>query len=598
MTTLARKDVSKEQTWNSEAVYPTWDDWQKDFELAQSDIKKLAEYQGTLGQGPARLVKWLKEYESQYHRVMRLEYFADMHVMVDSEDVEAKGYFGQAQGLNAKFKTAVSFFEPEILELGNDVIIWADQDPDLALYKHYLHNIVRLKPHTRSKEVEEILGPVEKFFQDSLTTYTELTNTDMKYDDVVDSDGKKHTFNPNFIVNPDSELRRSTWKSIHNGLINVENTLAANYLSHIKQCDFIAKTRGYESILEHRLAPTNTPVEVFHTFIDTFKENLPLWHKYWEVKRKLLGQEKIHPYDVWVPITTESPIIPYEQAVEWLSAALAPLGDEYVSVMRKGLLQDRWVDWAPNDSKYYGARSSMQLDNYPPFIFTRYEKSIFDLGTLAHEIGHSMHYYFGYHHTPKIYSNPGLISETVEETASNFNQAMLRAYLMRTKADDPQLQLAILDEAMAFYHRYLFTMPTLARLEYEITSRVRSEQAVSLHELKSLTLEYFSEGYGDTMTYDREETSLTWADYIHLYMPFYTFQYGIGISAAAALSAGILANEDKAMENYLNFLKAGQSKSTIDLFNLAGVDMTSPEPVRTAFRILSNMIDRLDELAT
>jgi oligoendopeptidase F len=599
MTTLARKDVPKEQTWNSEVVYPTWGDWQKDFELALFEIEKLAEYPGTLVQGPERLVAFLKEIETQHHRVMRLDRFADMHIMVDSEDVEAKSYFGQAQDLNSKFKTAVAFFEPEILALGNDVIAWVDKEPSLAPYKHYLHNIVRLKPHMHSKEVEEILGPVENLFQGPMTTYTELTSADMKLENVVDSDGKTYAFNqsPNN-DNTDPVLRKSKYESWYNWKANVENSLAANYLSFIKQCDFIAKTRGYESILAHRLAPSNTPVEVFHTFIDTFKKNLPTWHKYWDVKRKLIGQEKIHPYDVWVQISKEPPVIPYEQAVEWLSEALAPLGDEYVSVMRKGLLKDRWVDWAPNDSKNIGARSTLQLDNYPPFIYMFYQNSIFDMSALAHEIGHSMHFYFGYHHAPKIYSDPDLGSGTVWETASNFNQAMLRAYLMRAKADDPQFQLAILDEAMWNYHRYFFIMPTLSRLEFEIATRVRNGQAVSLADMKSLMLEYFSEGYADTMTHDPDRTSLEWTNYLHLYLPFYTFQYGIGISAAAALSQQILVDQDNAVENYLNFLKAGQSKSTMDLFNLAGIDMTSPEPVRAAFKILGDMVDQLDELIT
>lgn len=220
------------------------------------------------------------------------------------------------------------------------------------------------------------------------------------------------------------------------------------------------------------------------------------------------------------------------------------------------------------------------------------------MSVLAHELGHSMHSYFAYHNVAVIYNDYDMISSTVTETASNFNQAMLRAYLKEVKGDDPEFQIAMIDEAIFNFHRYFFTMPTLARLEYEVCSRMQDGKPITTQDLKTLMKEYYAEGYGETMTDDPEQTAITWAQYPHLYFPFYTFQYAVGISAATALANGVLVGKQDAAENYLKFLKAGGSMYTMDLFKLAGVDMTSAEPVKAVFKVLSDMVDQLEELAT
>jgi len=603
MTTLERKDVPLDHTWNKEGVYPTWDHWQAEFEDAKVDLKILTEYQDTLGQEPENLVSWFEQYDSQVQRLMRLFSYTQMHISVDTNDAEAKGYYGQAVGLYSQFIASIAFVEPEILALGEVVIEWAENHPPLAAYKHYFDNILRLKPHKRSQEVEELLGMLEESFNGASRTTSELTNTDLKFTDAVDSQGQQQpvlqaTIAPTGVQSTDHFQRKSAWENYADGYLSMENTLASSYLTNIKQWLFLTRTRGYESILEHMLSPTNTPVEIFHTLIDTFKQNLPVWHKYWDVKRKILGQDKIHPFDVWAPIVKNPPVVSYYQAVDWICEALQPLGDEYVSIMRKGCLEDRWVDWAPNAGKRQGAASSRMAKNKPPFIFTSYDDTMIAMSVLAHELGHSMHSYFSYHNVAGVYNGFEAISSTVTETASNFNQAMLRAYLKEVKGDDRDFQIAMIDEAIFNFHRYFFTMPTLARLEYEVCTRVQDDKSVTLQDLKTLMKDYFAEGYGDTMTDDSDRTAITWAQYGHLYYPFYTFQYAVGISAASALSNGVLAGNKDAVENYLNFLKSGGSMYTLDLFNRAGVDMASPEPVKAAFKVLSNMVDQLEQLAT
>lgn len=603
MTILERKDVPVEHTWNKEKVYPTWHDWQLEFEEAKADLKKLTGFQDTLNLGPERWAEWFDEYSTQSQRLMRLQLYAVMHVNVDANDAEAKGYLGQAYGLVAEYAAAVAFVEPEILALGDLVLEWADTYHPLAAYKHYFDNVLRLKLHNRSQEVEEVLGMLVEPFSGIASTIGELTNMDLKFADAVDSQGRKHsvlqaTIAPTGIQSNDVVHRKSAWESYADGYLAMENTLAAGYLTNIKRWLFETRVRGYDSVLDRMLAPSNTPVAVFHTLIDTFRKNLPVWHKYWEVKRKILGQDQIGPYDVWAPIVKNPPVISYYQAVDWICEALQPLGDEYVSVMRQGSLAERWVDWAPNAGKRQGAASSLMVDNKPPFLFTSYDDTLLSMSVLAHELGHSMHSYFAYRNVEFVYNNYGMISSTVAETASNFNQAMLRAYLREKKGDDPEFQIAMIDEAIFNFHRYFFTMPTLARLEFAICSRMQDGKPTTTQDLKTLMKEYYAEGYGGTMTDDPDRTAITWAQYGHLYYPFYTFQYAVGISAATALSNGVLVGKNNAAENYLQFLKTGGSMYTMDLFKLAGVDMTTPEPVEAAFQLLSKLIDQLEELAT
>jgi oligoendopeptidase F len=358
----------------------------------------------------------------------------------------------------------------------------------------------------------------------------------------------------------------------------------------------LAEVRGYDSVLAMMLSPTNLPLDVFHNLIDTFKEHLPTWHRYWEVKAKILGVDALQPWDVWAPTVKRPPTIPYTQSVEWICEALKPLGDDYVSILRKGCLEGRWVDYAPNIEKRQNAASSLQVGHKPPFIYMSYDDSIIALSTLTHELGHSMHGVYTAENQPDVYNEYDSISSTVGETPSNFHQAMTRAYLRELKADDRDFQMALIDEALANYHRYFFIMPTLARFEYEVFSRASEGRSLNAVELKHIMLGLFAEGYGETMKDDPARTGITWAQFLHLYEPFYTFQYAIGISAADALAAKIMANAKGMAERYIEFISAGGSLYTMDLFQLAGVDMTTPVPVESSFRELARLVDQLEAL--
>jgi oligoendopeptidase F len=349
--------------------------------------------------------------------------------------------------------------------------------------------------------------------------------------------------------------------------------------------------------LEAALAPKNIPTSVFHNTVDTVRRHLPLWHRYWRIRREALGLERLHVYDIKAPLTSEKPAIPFEQAAEWISAGMEPLGEEYVSAMRRGIFQERWIDRLPNLGKRSGAFSAGVPDTHP-FILMSYTDDIFSLSTLAHELGHSLHSYFAWKHQPFVYARYTIF---VAEVASNFNQALVRAHLLEQETD-PLFQLSVLEEALANFHRYFFIMPTLARFELEIHQRVERGEALTAAGMITLMADLFHEGYGDEVAdfsseSDRERIGITWAQFPnHLYANFYVYQYTTGIGAAHALAQRVLDGEPGAVEDYLAFLKAGGSLYPLEALELAGVDMTSPEPVEAAFSVLSGYVDRMEAL--
>ncbi len=333
-------------------------------------------------------------------------------------------------------------------------------------------------------------------------------------------------------------------------------------------------------------------MEVFHNLIATYRRNLPTWHRYWRLRRRALGYERLYPYDRDAPLASSKSQVPFTEAVEWLCTGMAPLGPEYVSVMRRGLVEERWVDIYPNRGKRAGAFSTGGAGTHP-FILMSYADDVFSMSTLAHELGHSMHSYYAWRTQPVVYAN---YSTFVAEVASNFNQAMVRAHLLATRPDR-NLHIAIIEEAMGNFHRYLFLMPMLAAFEFEIHQRVERGEGLTATSLMALMTDLFREGYGGEVEVDPDRVGITWAQFpTHLYLNFYVFQYATGISGAHALADRVLHGAAPAAEAYLTFLRAGGSQYPIDVLRQAGVDLASPEPVQKTFDNLSAMVARLEGL--
>ncbi len=593
-----RSEVDPQYKWNAESVFASPEVWEAEFRAFTEELPKMHDLQGRLAKGPAVLADAFELLEALYRRGGQLYMYALVGQQVDLTDQEAAARASRARGLMGQLMAAVAFFDPELLELGQETLTaWLAEEPRLAQLAHYVDNLFRRQAHVRSAEVETVLGLLADPFSGPESIAGVLTNADFQFEPAVGSDGAEYpltqgTLNK-LLENPDREVRRTAWEHYADQYLAFKNTLATTLTTSIKQDVFQTRTRRHPSTLEKSLFALNVPTEVFYNLIDTFRQNLPTWHRYWALRRKILGVETLHPYDIWAPLTESAVEIPYLQAVDWICEGLAPMGEEYVATVRRGCLEQRWVDVYPTKGKTAGAFSAGWPGTYP-FIVMNYNDSIFSLSTLAHELGHSLHSYLTWQNQPIIYSQYSLF---VAEVASNFHQALVRAHLLETQTD-PRFQINLIEEAMSNFHRYFFIMPTLARFELEAHERVERGEGLTADGLIALMAELFAEGYGDEMAVDHDRVGITWATFGHLYEDYYVYKYATGIAGANALAKRVLAGEPDAVTNYQRFLAAGASCYPLEALQLAGVDLTQPEPVDTAFDVLASLVDRLEALTS
>jgi oligoendopeptidase F len=592
-----RKDIPKEQTWNAESVFESFDTWRTGYQAVLEILPEVDSYNGHISSSPEKLAEWMGFSSQISRRIAKLYFYTGMWLSCDSDNEIVKGLQGQAISLYGQYAAKSAFEKPELLAMDEKILHgWIQDHDELSIYGQYMDDLLRQKAHVRSTEVEEIMGMMSEPFSGTGQTRQILTNTDLQFADAMDSNSNAVPITQSNMDNlkgsTDRELRKTAWNSYADAHLAFKNTLANLYLTSVKQNVMQARVRGYETVLESRLAPHNIPVGVFHNLIDTYKKNIPTWHRYWDVRRRALGYDTIHPHDIWAPLTDNEPQLSFDDAVNMIAEGMQPLGKDYVNTLKQGCLEQRWVDYAINKGKRQGAFSYGTYDTYP-FIMMSFDNTLGAMSTLAHELGHSLHSLNSRRTQPLVYSGYSMFAA---EVASNFNQAMVRAHLFASH-DDRDFQLALIQEAMDNLHRYFFIMPTLARFEYEVHTRVENSEPVTPDTLNEIMSEFYAEGYGDTMTDDSQRTGITWAQFNHLYVPYYTFQYATGISAAHALANGILADDTSdSVDHYLTFLKSGSSDYPINVLERAGVDMSTPQAVEETFEVLTGLVDRLESL--
>jgi len=591
-----RSDIPIEETWNLESIFTSIVEWEAALKEVENKLSEASTFQEKLADNPETLLKCLDFVEQIYRLATKVMVYGLLGSSVDTTDQDALARAGQSRAIMNRVGAAISFVEPELLAIEADTLQqWMNEEPKLAIYAHYFDSLKRQQKHVRSSEVEEVLALAGEPTSVPYNAYGAITNADLKFKPVKSRHGLKMDVGQSsiaaLITHEKRKVRKQAWKNYAKGYLDYRNTIAAIQLGGFQSDVFEMRARRYSSSLEASLYPNNVPVAVFHNLIGVFKKNLPTWHKYWRIRRKALGYKKLHPYDVKAPLAKNKVTVPFEQAVDWICEGMAPMGDEYVEILRKGCTTNRWVDRALNKGKRQGAFSSGAYDTQP-FIMMSYADDLFSLSTLAHELGHSMHSYYTRTNQPFIY---GRYSLFVAEVASNFNQAMVRNYLFNSQTD-PAFQLGLIEEAMSNFHRYFFIMPTLARWELEMHERVEKGAPVNAKIFTDRCAELFKEGYGDEVEEHHERTGITWAQFGHMYMNFYVYQYATGISGAHALVDRVLIKGDEASADYLNFLKAGGSLYPLEALKTAGVDLVKPEPVEKAFGMLAEIIDRLEEL--
>jgi len=597
-TTLpSRQEVTIEETWNLESIFPTIGAWEAALKEVEQKTPELAQYQGRLGESPKILLEYLTKAEYLNRLALKVMVYAGLDISTDVSVPEATARMGQGRGAMVKVAAARAFDDPELMTIGFPKLKeWMREEPELAIYAHYFENLERVAVHVRSAEVEEVLAMAIEPMQPN-APYSLLTDSELKFKPAFSSKGDEYDVGQSsidsLITHVDREVRRTAYKNYTDAYLDFKDTIAGIQTMAFQRDVFNSRARRYKSSLEASMSPSNIPEEVFHNLINVFKNNLPTWHRYWRIRRKALGYDQLNVYDIKAPLSDAKVEIPYQQAVDWICAGMAPLGEQYVQILRDGCTKDRWVDRALNKGKRQGALSGGSYDTQP-FIMMSYSGDIFDLSTLAHELGHSMHSYFTRKSQPFVYGNYSMF---VAEVASNFNQAMVRDYLFKHNPD-PKFQLALIEEAMSNYHRYFFIMPTLARWELEMHQRIEKGQPVNAAIYIDRCADLFIEGYGEDVVYDRDRIGITWAQFGHMYMNYYVYNYATGISGAHALVDRVLSGQKGAADDYLAFLKAGNSMYALDALKMAGVDLMTPEPVEKAFGVLSDIVDRLERLVS
>ena len=596
----ARSAVDKRFTWDSESVFPDEAAWEEAVESIVSRLPDLQEFKGHLGDSPDSLADWFDAIERARRLMACVMVYSTMAYSVDVSDQGAAARADRTRTVAAQLGAAASFAVPEMLSVGLPKLRqWATSSPRLSHLDHYFDRLEKLQKRIRSAEVEELLTQVSDPLATALSVHGVLANTDLKFAPAVGSDGDLREVAQgtiaSLLTHPDREVRRTAFESYADEHLRMQHAMAASLAGGVKRDVFFARARGYASSLEAALEPGHIPVDVFHNVVRTFRDNVGTWHRYWRIRRHALGLEVLRPYDTRAQLGAAELKVPYEQAVDWIAEGVAPLGEEYVKVLREGATQGRWVDVYPNQGKRMGAFSSGAVDT-KPFIFMSYNDDIFSMSTLAHELGHSMHSYLAWRSQPFIYSNYGLFQA---EVASNMHQALTRRHLLARKTD-PAFQIAVIEEAMSNFYRYFFIMPSLARLELEIHEHAERGAAITADYLNNLMADLMEEVYGsevDVSERDRARIGSTWAQFhTHLYSNFYVYQYATGIAAADHLAGRVAAGDKKAVESYLSFLKSAGSMYPLEGLRMAGVDMTSPEPVEAAFATMSSMVDRLEVL--
>jgi len=587
-----RADIDETYKWDLRSVYADDEEWEAAYEAISERIEELAAYEGRVADDAETLLELLELREEIFRDLQRVTTYARLRSAEDTRNQEYQAMSAKASSLGSEASSTISYLEPELQSLTQEEVeSFIDAEPALAEYEHYLDDVLRMKEHTRSAEVEEVLADLSEVTDAPSEIYSMLTNADMSYGAVDDPDGEEiEITQANFTKlqkNPDREFRERVHETFYDEWESVRNTVGTSLEKAIREHATSAEIRGYDSARQAALDGSNVPVEVYDTLVDTVDDNLDVLHRHAELKADALGVDQLQSHDLYMSLTgDQGPDVEYEQAREWVIEAVAPLGEAYQERMAEGL-DSRWVDVYENRGKRSGAFSSGTYDTQP-FILMNYQDDIASMFTLAHELGHSMHSELAGDAQPWHDASYDIF---VAEIASTVNETLLTHHLLDTVEDD-ELRTHVLDEYLERFRSTLFRQTMFAAFEQRIHERVEAGDA--------LTPDAFDEMYADLKGDYYAPADLTggiereWERIPHFYYNFYVYQYATGISAAAAIVERVLEEGDEAAADYREMLKAGGSDYPLDVVELAGIDMASPDPIESAVGIYD---DYLDEVA-
>lgn len=595
MEVKSRDEIEAKYHWDLASIYATDEAFLQALEQAKQYPAQCAAYQGKVSQSPQELLSFLRLDDEVSVALSRLVNYAQRKSDEDTRISKYQDFSSQAMSLYVAVSSAQAWFTPELLSLDQETMEkFYAQCPELELYRRSLDRIFRRKEHTLSPSEEALLASAGEMAAQPDNIYSMFADADLTFADAVDSQGEKHpvthgTYGP-LLYSQDRALRKSAFQSCYAGYGQFRNTCAATLNAQTKQLKFFADARKYPNTLAAALDATEVPVEVYTNLIDAVHRNFPAMHKYTRLRRKLLGVDELHFYDLYVPMVGDVDMhFTYEEACDLILKALEPMGEEYCSIVRQGLAQ-RWIDVYENPGKRSGAYSAGGYSMHP-FILLNFQGTLNDVFTLIHEMGHSMHTYLSCANQPSCYSDYVIF---VAEVASTCNEALLMQYLLKTTTDKRQ-RAYLINYFLEQFRTTLYRQTMFAEFELAVNRMTERGEGLTADALCEKYRQLNADYFGPDIVVD-DEISLEWARIPHLYYNYYVYQYSTGYAAAIALSQKILQEGKPAVERYLNFLKGGSSKPPIELLRGAGVDMATAQPIDDALKLFDSLIDEMDEL--
>lgn len=593
---VKRSDIADKYKWNLKDIYTDEALWEKDFKWIETNVDKYKSFEGKLGLSAKNLLECFTFDDEISNKFDRCYLYANLSKDLDVSDGKYQDMYERINNLGSRIAAVASFIRPEILSVpDNKIAGFMKQEKGLKLYGQRLNDLLRMKPHTLSKEEEQILAFSNPLSDVYMETYRMYTNADMKFPTIKDEKGQdielSHARYYSTMMSLDRNFRERGYKAFFQPFINMANTITTLYNGSLKYKIYMSKSRKYSGAVESALNSNNIPVDVYKNLVSTVGDNLKPIHRFAALKKKLLGIDKLHPYDTYV---TLFPAVKrkytYDEAVDICLKALKPLGDEYIKDL-KYAFDNRWVDVYETKNKRSGAYSSGTVKGVHPYVLLNWAGELNDVFTLAHEMGHTLHSYYTQKAQPYPYADYPIF---LAEVASITNEILLMNYLIdnvKTKEE----KLALLETYLNNIQGTFYRQTRFAEFEMKVQEMAESGKFMNPEDIANFFGELFQKYWGPEMITDKEE-KYSWMRIHHFFYNFYVYQYATGMSAAEALAAEILAKGQPAVDKYLGFLKAGKSDYAINILKKAGVDMTKPGPVLAVVKRAGSILDQMEEL--
>ena len=594
-----REEADARYKWAIEDLYKDDEDWKRDYELLKSRIPELTKFRGRLGESAEVLLSMQKLSDELNQLLEKVYVYANQRLHENTDNSTYQNLASQAQGLLVELSESLSFVEPELMELPDGIIeTFLDENEELLVYRQYFENIIRQKKHVLPTEQEQLFAAMGEVAESPKDIFSMFNNADIRFPEIAGEDGHPvqvtHGRYMSLMQSRNRQVRKDAFEAMYGVYGDWRNTLAAMYRANVKQEAFLAKAHKYTSDLEAALDGSHIPVKVYEQLIEAVHESMPLMYRYMKLRKKLLGVEELHMYDLYVPVIEQDHSeIPFEQAKKTVLEGLAPMGEEYLHLLREGF-DHGWIDVYENQGKRTGAYSWGAYGTHP-YVLLNYQGTLHDVFTLAHEMGHALHSWYSDEHQPYIYAGYRIF---VAEVASTCNEALLIHYLMEQskKAGDRKKTMYLMNYFLEQFRTTLFRQTMFAEFE-KITHGLQEQgETLTADRLCEIYYDLNKLYFGEEICVD-QEIAMEWARIPHFYTPFYVYQYATGFSAASALSKQILEQGVPAVEQYKKFLKGGSSMYPLELLKMAGVDMEQKAPVQDALAVFAQYLDEMERLA-